>query len=247
MSFETFERCLATVPKHVRIHFSGMADPWLNPEATRMVMHAHRRGHRIAIYTACAGMSRDDIDAVKGLPFEAFVVHLPDTERLTRIPSDEKHLGLLAYLATSGIEHLKFMTVGTVHPEARRIVGGRVSELTPIDRAGNVEGVAPPPVEKKGPILCMNCSDHLDQNVVLPNGDVLLCCMDYGMEHVVGNLLATDYATLLKSEALRRLRRALRDDSIASICRRCSRSMQPTLVNRTKRFVVRSLPFHYFA
>ena len=29
--------------------------------------------------------------------------------------------------------------------------------------------------------------DRIYQNVLLPNGDVVLCCMDWSAEHVLGN------------------------------------------------------------
>jgi hypothetical protein len=33
------------------------------------------------------------------------------------------------------------------------------------------------------------CDNRLESNILLPNGDLLICCMDYGMEYVFGNLL----------------------------------------------------------
>jgi len=30
--------------------------------------------------------------------------------------------------------------------------------------------------------------DRIFRNVLLPNGDVVLCCMDYGLDHILGNL-----------------------------------------------------------
>ena len=37
----------------------------------------------------------------------------------------------------------------------------------------------------------------------LPNGDVLLCCVDYAMKHVLGNLREQDYASLFEGEQYR--------------------------------------------
>ena len=34
-------------------------------------------------------------------------------------------------------------------------------------------------------------------NITLPNGDVSLCCMDYGLEHIIGNLLEQDYEDVI--------------------------------------------------
>ena len=64
-------------------------------------------------------------------------------------------------------------------------------------RAGNVplDKVASPKRKAK----VMGCVRGLQQNVLLPNGDVLLCCMDWGMKHVLGNLLTGDYSNLFAS------------------------------------------------
>lgn len=43
-------------------------------------------------------------------------------------------------------------------------------------------------------------SAEYEQNVVLPNGDVVLCCMDYGLKHKLGNLLEQNFNDL-KREA----------------------------------------------
>lgn len=43
-------------------------------------------------------------------------------------------------------------------------------------------------------------SSSYEQNVVLPNGDVVLCCMDYGLKHKIGNLLETNFNDLVRQE-----------------------------------------------
>ena len=58
-----------------------------------------------------------------------------------------------------------------------------------LSRGGNVAVVASPNLE--GNIVCG--MDRWHQNVVLPDGNVYTCCMDYGLTMPVGNLLAQDY------------------------------------------------------
>ena len=47
-----------------------------------------------------------------------------------------------------------------------------------------------------GPRTC-GCVEHLYHNVLLPNGDVSLCCMDYGLDHVIGNLNTQSYEQVI--------------------------------------------------
>ena len=64
--------------KGTRIDFSGMAEPWLNKDCTKMVLYAHEKGFPIAIYTTLVGMTDEDFDAIKDIPVEEFVLHIPD-------------------------------------------------------------------------------------------------------------------------------------------------------------------------
>jgi len=61
-----------------------------------------------------------------------------------------------------------------------------------ISRAGNLWKT-----ESKGS-YCKKSPEHR-QNVVLPNGDVYLCCMDYGLKHKLGNLLGQNFNDLYRS------------------------------------------------
>jgi hypothetical protein len=52
--------------------------------------------------------------------------------------------------------------------------------------------------------------DNYDQNVVLPNGDVYLCCMDWALKHKLGNLLETNFNDLHR-------------ETHYDLCRKCER------------------------
>jgi hypothetical protein len=57
---------------------------------------------------------------------------------------------------------------------------------------------------------------------MLPNGDVVLCCMDYSRRHVLGNLFRQGYAELFAGAGMAAVRaRAMTIDDGALICRRC--------------------------
>lgn len=44
-------------------------------------------------------------------------------------------------------------------------------------------------------------SPEFKQNVCLPNGDVYLCCMDYGLDHKLGNSLNTNFNDLQRKQS----------------------------------------------
>lgn len=223
MTFDTFKQCLDKIPLNVHIHFSGMSEPWLNPECTRMLLHAHQQGYEIAVYTTTVGMTPLDVKKIKFIPFRIFSVHLPDKERYSKIEITDNYLETINSISRNAVQNLEYMTMGILHPEVQRLIRKRIPKTSMMSRAGNLEGKKDivSPSRLKGPIICRSCGDLLNHNVLLPNGDVLLCCMDYGMQHVLGNLISSDYASLFNSTEYQKLKSGLEDDSINILCRYC--------------------------
>jgi hypothetical protein len=97
------------------------------------------------------------------------------------------------------IEHIPFeyFHYHDVNLDGRAVpfehVIGRVDR--PSSRAGNLYAVA----RRDYQGVCRRSVDHR-VNVMLPNGDVYLCCCDYGLKHKLGNLLTTNYNDLSRAE-----------------------------------------------
>lgn len=237
MTFDTFKRCLDKIPLHIHIHFSGMAEPWLNPECTRMLLHAHEKGYEIAVYTTAVGMTPLDVEKIESIPFRIFSVHLPDKERYSKIEVSDNYLKTTGAISKSKIQNREYMTMGTLPSEVRRLLKKRIAKTSMLSRAGNIKGKTnvPAPTKLKGPIRCRSCSDLLNHNVLLPNGDVLLCCMDYGMKHILGNLLSVNYASLFENDEYQKLQKGLNDDSFDILCRYCENASPLEEYNLTKK------------
>ncbi len=202
LSLDSFKQCISTIPKTVLIDFSGFSEPWLNPECTDMILYAHRRGYKIRIFTTLHGLALSDIDLLESVPFLGFKVHLPCKEYEDKIAKDDTYLELLKRVAFSKIENVEFRLHGEVESfDILRAIRGRKRSLVKLPlntRAGNVAlGNRIYPKKRK---RLSGCLRELRQNVLLPNGDVLLCSMDYRMKHVLGNLLTSDYISLFKGK-----------------------------------------------
>ena len=209
MSLETFKKVIDDLPDHYRIDFSGMAEPWVNPNCTDMMQYCLEQGRRVAVYTTLYNWSREDADRMAELmveyakQFEVFSIHYPDnlgnmkgwkyTEdweyalRVTQMVC--QHAGIKT-------EGMTMSGQGEVHDELKHL-GIRLWNWQGHDRAGSlpIEQVKQQAVQiaprHTGPIRCGK-TPRYDQNVVLPNGDVVLCCMDYDCKHVLGNPPAMD-------------------------------------------------------
>lgn len=93
------------------------------------------------------------------------------------------------------------------------------------DRAGNLDDdiLISATRKRHGKISCSLCGQALNHNILLPDGRVLLCCMDYGMKHVLGNLLQQSYEEIINGSEMQRLKCAINgDESIDLLCRGCS-------------------------
>ena len=74
--------------------------------------------------------------------------------------------------------------------------------------------------------VACNFTNFYDQNVILPNGDVVLCCMDYSLKHKIGNLLEQDYYEMFASGSISKImaENMQRRFSENSLCRTCDRA-----------------------
>jgi len=212
-SLDNFKRIVDKIPQEVRITFAGFTEPWLNKQCTDMLLYAHDTGHPVSAFTTVVGMTIEDIERIKHVPFAGapnggFTVHLPDQERKAKHPIAGKFIETVEYMhkVQHEIQNFSVMCMGTVHES--------VSHLWPTapvydmwSRAGNLIGEAAlkPEVNKyqfksidhgNQPMTC-GCDERLYHNVCLPNGDVVLCCMDYKLEHITGNILESSYEDVI--------------------------------------------------
>ena len=240
MSLETFKKSLDGIDVGVRIDFSGMAEPWVNPECTAMLEYALERGHKIAIYTTLYNWSREDADRVAELiveyadQFEIVSIHYPDNlgnMRGWKYNEDWEYalrvVQMVCQHANVKTEGMTMSGLGEVHDDLAHL-GIRLWNWKGHDRAGSlpIEQVKEQYVQiaprHTGAIRCGK-TPRYDQNVVLPNGDVVLCCMDYDTKHVLGNLNKNTMAEIRKQEPFQQLLKinAQQEFSTESLCRTC--------------------------
>lgn len=210
LSLENFKQAVDKLPQEVRVTFAGFTEPWLNSSCTDMLLYAHEKGHPISVFTTMVGVSKEDIQRIKHVPFAGapnggFTVHLPDQERKAKHPINKKFIEVIEYLGSvsNEIRNFNVMSMGNEVHESIRHVFPTAPNYTMWSRAGNLIGerVLKPELRDQE-FLSINhgdkkmtcgCDERLYHNIMLPNGDVSLCCMDYGLEEITGNLFESDY------------------------------------------------------
>lgn len=228
MSLETFSKCLDKMPQNCVLMFGGMAEPLLNPECLEMIKLAVSTGRAVDLYTTLVGADISLVEQLSNIPFEFVVLHLADKYGYANIPvSDEyyKMVDMLINLKKKDGKPFVGMCNAQTQPDEKllELCEGKYEILTTMtDRAGNLND---PLLLKKeylsGPILCSLLGSKLDHNVLLPDGTLLLCCMDYGMKHVLGNLLENSYEEILSDNEITKIKRDMLEEGRDILCRHC--------------------------
>ncbi|MBR5420833.1 MAG: SPASM domain-containing protein [Lachnospiraceae bacterium] len=234
LSLEKFKEYANKVPKDVQIVFSGFCEPWQNEACTDMVEYAVRGGWEVDTYSTLRDMKPEDYYRLRELPIHNFVLHAADKDGNSKIPVTRGYLSLLSEIAedhASGRFKLASISVhGQMHPEVEKILGKLtdVNVLSEIyNRAGNLEADEGISIavdrEKKGHISCSKCNgDELSKNILLPDGTVVMCMMDYGLEYILGNLNTDSYIDIAEGPKKMEIRRLLRSEKNGKLlCRYC--------------------------
>ena len=238
---ENFKRIIDKLPRHVRIDFSGMSEPWANPNCTDMLRYALEKGFQVAVYTTLYGMGGDDAEVVISLlkrhhkQVDLIKLHLPDGNGNMRgwKPSREWEEVFKAFCGLKRvISKFKIMTMdGSGRPhDSLTHLNIELEGWTGSTRAGNLQAELPDLADTPHHSTAVSCgkTPFYDHNVLLPNGDVCLCRMDYSLQHVIGNLLRQDYYDLFRNEAFTRLlQENMRPGfSKCSLCKSCGSAAQ---------------------
>lgn len=223
LTLGSFNAILERVPLDVDLVFAGFTEPWLNPHCTRMVQSAYQAGHKnLYIATTLVGMTPQDIDSLEAIPFKDVRVHLPSTGKIENIKVDENYMSVLQRLAKSPIKVTYRYHGKGLHPQVHAFLGQDASRILTIPRSVSVpQKVDIHCTKKKEGVVTCGYDPSLHFNELLPNGDVLLCCHDWSMRHILGNLLEQDYESLFLGQEFLKIQKELQDSSSNIICRNC--------------------------
>ena len=198
MTMEDFQLILSNTPKDVKIDFTGFSEIFIHPLGSEFIRYSVTSGYETELYTTLFGFKERDVKILKGLNF-----------RVTFHQNDTANLEVFNWKRGIFINEIKF---------GHSVIIGNETGKTPIiSRAGTVFDL---PV-KYGTYRCHTGDDSKEftHNVVVPNGDVYFCCMDYGLKHCIGNLFTTNFNDLNRKDVIDA---SYQYDS-DTICRKCEK------------------------
>lgn len=218
LALDDYKRVIDKVPAGTRIDFSGMCEPFTNKHCTDMILYAYDKGFPLALYTTLQGMTMEDFDRLRGVRYEVVTIHLPDKDGRSHFNITDEYLELL-----NAWNPDNYSCHGAVDDRVVPYLKQRNMITFMQDRAGNVECREHRNISPGVWLRCATSGTAMDHNVLLPNGDVLMCCMDYGMTGVFGNLFIQTYDSVIHSEEAERMRKTL--NAGESICRHCANAI----------------------
>lgn len=228
LSLENFKLVIDKLPADVKIIFAGYSEAWANPAATDMLEYALIKNHTISVFTTLYGMA--DPERVVNLltihrsQVEQVWLHLPDQNNNMPgyKPSAEYSHSLDLFLEKIQPHIMTMHDQGHLHQSITQQIkpykwmfNARAENVSRNEQTVKF-------VEEFNNEFIVECvrNKDLTDNVLMPNGDVTLCCNDYGMKHVLGNLFTQEYSEVIKAvDAIIEKNHVLFDRS--TLCRRC--------------------------
>ncbi len=218
LTLEMFARCLDNTVPGDAIHFSGFTEPSVNPQIVEFIEMAINRGHRVKVYTTGRGLNVAKAERVAKLDLDLLMLHLPD--EAGHLSHSTNNVAVLE--ALSKHPNAQCMAMGNqAHADV-----GHIWEALPKnygamhDRAGNLGLIELPKLNHKGAIKC-GAAPQLDHPVLLPNGNLALCCCDYSLAHIVGNLAESPLSEIMGGREIQRVMELQRGGGDV-ICRSCA-------------------------
>lgn len=228
LSLENFKICIDKLPRNTFVEFAGFTEPFFNEQCLNMIQYARKKGFRVNLFTTLRGLKPEQLDEILKIEFEEFVLHVPDKEGYAVIPVDESYKEMVSRLVKAkkpnGNSFIDYASAqAEVTDEIAELLGNDTRVYVVLnDRAGNLEDACLyGKKELHGKLRC-ELSMDINHNVLLPDGRVILCSNDWGMKHVMGNLIYETYEQIINGEEAQRIRKAMQsEDEPFVLCRSC--------------------------
>ena len=233
LSAQNFEIIISHVEEDCVLMFAGFGEPFLNPDCMKLLEIACKSGHKVHFFSTLVGASVKDIDKLITLPIDLFTLHAADKYGNANIPLTgdyyKKVEMVLNAKKSNGQPFVDYANAqGEADERVEQLCKDKVEIMISVhDRAGNVKEESAEhikmQIEKTDKIKCQCVGATLNSNVVLPDGTLLLCNSDYGMQHVLGNLIQDDIGIIRSNVAFQEIQMAFQGKgNIDLLCRKCT-------------------------
>ena len=239
LTFEDFKIVLKNTSKEYCINFGGFSEAFLNPSTIDMILYANNNGYKIRVNTTLRGIALEQLEKIKHIKYEMFNVHTPDEDNILMLDVDDKYIEKINFV--KNFYNVEFMVIGRVNSKIDKLLNGNIRKSKIYLRGNSLNNEKFPatiefeklnfqPIPENKRIYCSRAmKDNLQQltwPVMLPDGSVVLCCMDWTLKHVLGNIYEDNLDSILKNKLIKRIKKSMlckNNDKI--LCRECEKAI----------------------
>ena len=213
---ESFLKYFDNISNNTIIHWSGYSEPLAHKDFEFFVNYLSENKYEQHISTTMFGRNSTEEYMSKTKVFKSITFHLPDDSNLMKLKVTERYLKNLKGALINHSKYLNKKNIYIVvfgkgfNPQVKSLINNLINtgilsndsidirdhlhsrngEILNEDFRTNISGGIDN--DKKNKLLKSKlyyCSyGRLDQGVLLPNGDINLCCQDYSLKGIIGNL-----------------------------------------------------------
>ncbi|WP_028575561.1 radical SAM/SPASM domain-containing protein [Desulfonatronovibrio hydrogenovorans] len=215
LQLSKFKNIVDNLPRNIKINFTGFCEPFLNKSCIDMIEYANSKNREITISTTISGLQMKHIDRLEKIPFSLFAIHMPSKN--DKFLTSNNYKQKIKKIIDSNISNKSFHCHGKniLLKEIIEHDNFKIKFIPPISRSGNLQDIKT--LGKTGPVTCKRNYSH---PVLLPNGDLVICCMDYGLKFIIGNITKNTLNEIYSSDKFIEFLELNQNDT-GSLCHKC--------------------------
>jgi len=175
LTLDNFKILLQNINKDIVLNFAGFSENFLNPYFIDMLIHSNDLGYKICIYTTLVGFNKDKLNKLKenNVKFYLMRFHEYDGKNFNKKVFDDN---VELFLTNLNVSHYEINKITNPNSRASN------------NKNFNID-------YKKDRLYCNFWNRDLlfFENSITPDGNIYLCCMDFGLKHKIGNLFDYNY------------------------------------------------------
>ncbi|MHB1657602.1 MAG: radical SAM/SPASM domain-containing protein [Burkholderiales bacterium] len=191
------------------IQFSGYSEPLYHENFSDFINLSVEAGFEIEVFTTLKGFNKERLKNVKDLPVKWQISIQPLGIQNRKGLKDDEAWNNIKHLLELNLKYKPIfrcvnlnlsISQKTQLIEKGKRIGIKNIIFTELEtRAGNIVKNHVNTHGRK--LLCKNNMIP----VILPNGDVSLCCMDFGLRHIIGNIFKKPLKDILSADSLQKI------------------------------------------
>jgi len=230
LTVNEYKDILDKIPSTVSVVFAGFIDPLLYQNLKEVVEYTRFKGHNMYIATTLPEKIKENIDIFLNKKYwNGRTVHLRDESMNYGKNSNYYYETLDNYFSqfNDKLRDNRFSFLGKVldikilELLKKYNLESYFRQITPYKRIDStVKDITVVDNPKlKGNIYCTR--GFYRKQMIAPDGDVVLCCMDVEKKHILGNLKENTFDEIYNNEEYKKVLKGFNDENLEIICRQC--------------------------